>query len=196
MKILSAKFVTSIIDARQLPSGGYPEIAFAGRSNVGKSSLINTLVNRKKLALTSGTPGKTRMINFFNINDRLFLVDLPGYGFAKVSQDERKKWKTLIESYITTSTHLKGVIQLIDSRIGPTELDLEMLNWLAQLNKAVLVVATKADKIPRTRLKPNLAAYANTMNAIGNFDMIPFSAVSKLGKKEIWQAITHLIYPN
>jgi len=196
MKILSAKFITSIIDANKLPPGDYPEIAFAGRSNVGKSSLINTLVNRKKLALTSSSPGKTRMINFFNINDRLFLVDLPGYGFAKVSQEERKKWKTLIESYVTTSKHLKGVIQLIDSRLGPTELDLEMLRWLVQLKKAVLIVATKADKIPRSKLKPALAAYAKTMNDIGKFDLVPFSNVTKSGKKEIWQAIDHLIYTN
>ena len=152
MKILSAKFIKSIVDVNQVPEPGYPEIAFAGRSNVGKSSLINTLLNRKKLALTSSSPGKTRLINFFDVNESLYLVDLPGYGFAKVSKTERKNWKRMIELYITGSAHLKGIIHLIDCKVGPTQLDLEMIDWLHHLQKPVLIVATKADKISKSKV--------------------------------------------
>ena len=196
MKILSAKFVTSVTNIRNIPRAQYPEIAFAGRSNVGKSSLINTLINRKKLALTSSAPGKTRMINFYSINDDLYFVDLPGYGFAKVSKKERERWKILIESYIKKSAHLKGIVQLIDSRIGPTELDLEMISWLMHVNKPILIVATKTDKLPRTKLQGHLSECSARLQSVGQFDIIPFSTVNKTGKKEIWQAIRHLLEAN
>lgn len=196
MKILSAKFLTSVVDIKQLPSHGYPEIVFAGRSNVGKSSLINCLINRKNLALTSSSPGKTRMINYYCINDKLFFVDLPGYGFAKVSKRERQKWKLLIESYITTSLNLKGIIQIIDSRIGPTDLDLEMISWLIHLQKPTLLIATKIDKLPKSKINSYLLKYTKNLKSIGIYDLIPFSAVTKMGRKEIWKAINFLLKNN
>ncbi len=193
MKILSAEFVKSIVDIHQIPEPRYPEIAFAGRSNVGKSSLINTLLNRKKLALTSSSPGKTRLINFFNVNESLYLVDLPGYGFARVSKAERKSWKRMIESYITGSAYLKGVIHLIDCKVGPTQLDLEMIDWLQHLQKPVLIVATKADKISKSKASYYLKKYAQEMGLVDNSQLVPFSAVTKQGKKEIWKAIKYLL---
>lgn len=193
MKILSAKFVISVTNISQIPSHDYPEIAFSGRSNVGKSSLINCLINRKKLALTSSYPGKTRMINYYNINERLLFVDLPGYGFAKVSQTERRRWKQLIESYITTSPHLKGVVQIIDSRVGATDLDIEMISWLIYLQKPTLIVSTKIDKIPKSKAKQYLIKYSEQLESLGISDLVPFSAVTKQGKKEIWKAIHSLL---
>lgn len=193
MKILSAKFIKSIVDVNQIPEPRYPEIAFAGRSNVGKSSLINTLLNRKKLALTSSSPGKTRLINFFDVNESLYLVDLPGYGFAKVSKAERKNWKRMIELYITGSAHLKGIIHLIDCKVGPTQLDLEMIDWLHHLQKPVLIVATKADKISKSKVNYFLKNYAHTLELADSSQLVPFSAVTKQGKKEIWKAINDLV---
>ena len=193
MKVLSAKFVKSIVDISHIPQPPHPEIAFAGRSNVGKSSLINTLLNRKKLALTSSSPGKTRLINFFNVNDNLYLVDLPGYGFARVSKKERLSWKKMIESYITGSAQLKGIIHLIDCKVGPTPLDLEMIEWMHLLQKPVLVVATKADKISKSKVRLFLKAYAEKMGVVDSSQIVPFSAVTKQGKREIWQAIDQLL---
>ena len=196
MKILSAEFVTSVANIKQLPSHGFPEIAFAGRSNVGKSSLINCLINRKKLALTSSTPGKTRLINYYNINEKLFFVDLPGYGYAKVSKAERKEWKLLIESYITNSVHLKGIVQIIDSRIGPTDLDLDMISWLIHLQKPTLIIATKIDKLPKTKTDRYLSQHSQKLKSVCTMDLVPFSAVTKKGKKEIWKAINSLLRNN
>ncbi len=196
MKILSAKFVTSVTNINQIPSHNYSEIAFAGRSNVGKSSLINCLINRKKLALTSSTPGKTRMINYYNINENLFLVDLPGYGYAKVSKKERKNWKQLIESYITSSHNLKGVIQIIDSRIGPTNLDIEMITWLNHLQLPTLVISTKTDKISKTQVIKQIRNHSEILKPLGVSELVQFSAVTKHGKKEIWKAINYLISDN
>ena len=193
MKILSAEYITSAVNIKQIPSQDFPEIAFAGRSNVGKSSLINCLINRKKLALTSSTPGKTRMLNYYKINEKLFFVDLPGYGYAKVSKSERKKWKLLIESYITTSVRLKGIIQLIDSRIGPTNLDLEMVSWLITLQKPTLIIATKIDKLPNSKINRYLNQYSLAFKHLGLVELVPFSAVTKQGKKEIWKAINLLL---
>ncbi len=193
MKILSAEFVRSVTHISQIPTQAYPEIAFAGRSNVGKSSLINCLVNRKKLALTSSSPGKTRMINYFSINDQLYFVDLPGYGYAKVPMKERDSWKQLIESYITSSQNLKGIVVIIDSRIGPTEMDFDLLGWLNHLQKRALVVATKTDKLSRSKLLQQLKEYRGKPELSNSGTVIPFSAVTKLGKKEIWNVISSFI---
>lgn len=193
MKILSAKFVTSVANIKQIPPFNYPEIAFAGRSNVGKSSLINCLINRKKLALTSSSPGKTRLINYYNINDKIFFVDLPGYGYAKVSKSERQKWKQLIESYIVNSNNLKGIIQIIDSRIGPTDLDIEMITWLSHLQKPVLLVATKIDKLPKSKIKQYINRYSEKLTPLGVSEIALFSAVTKYGKNDIWKAINLLL---
>jgi len=194
MKILSAKFIKSVAGISQLPLDKFPEIAFAGRSNVGKSSLINCLIQRKNLAKTSSSPGKTRLINYYSINDRLYFVDLPGYGYAKVSKDERKKWKRLIESFLTASKDLVGIIQIFDSRIGLTELDIEMLTWIKHLQKPAIIVATKIDKLPKSKANHILNQYRLALKEFGDFEMIPFSAVTKHGAKEIWKAILSLIH--
>lgn len=193
MKILSAKFIKSITNISQIPSENLPEIAFAGRSNVGKSSLINCLLNRKKLALTSSSPGKTRLINFFNVNNSIYFVDLPGYGFAKTSKDERKKWKILIEEYISKSPRLTGIIQIIDARIGPTDLDIEMISWLSYLNIPMLVVATKIDKLPKNKMRAISGEYLEKLNIFGISKIYLFSSITKNGKVEIWKAIGSLI---
>ncbi|MEE4312154.1 MAG: ribosome biogenesis GTP-binding protein YihA/YsxC [candidate division KSB1 bacterium] len=196
MKVISAHFVRSVVNIEQSPAEGYPEIAFAGRSNVGKSSLINCLLNRKKLALTSSSPGKTRMLNYYEINNALYFVDLPGYGFAKVSRKERDRWKDLIEAYITGSSTLRGVVQIIDSRIGPTDLDMEMISWLAYLKKPTMIVATKTDKLPKSKRVKQLAMSSRKLEPFGSFDILPFSSVKREGRKELWKAINHLINEN
>lgn len=145
--VRSAEFVISAVAPAQFPRTQLPEVAFVGRSNVGKSSLLNALVNRKGLAKTSGTPGKTRQINFFRINDRYHYVDLPGYGYAKVSKDEREKWRTIIERYLTGRDQLRLVAALVDIRHEPTALDREMIAWLEAIGRPYVVVLTKADKI-------------------------------------------------
>lgn len=188
----SAEFVRGVRSPDQLPQDRLPEIAFAGRSNVGKSSLINTLLGRKKLALTSSTPGKTRQINFFRIDGSLYFVDLPGYGYARVSQAERRQWRRLIEGYLTGSEFLKGVVHIIDARHGPTPLDLELLSWLRSLNVPVVLVATKADKLSGGALKRELQGYLDQVRRFGVDEILPFSAVTGVGKKGLWQRILKL----
>lgn len=193
MKFKSIHFSGSVSNIDQVKLKRLPEIAIAGRSNVGKSSLVNSLVNRKNLALTSSTPGKTRVLNYYCINDQFYLVDLPGYGYAKVSQSERQSWKRLVESYLTNNIFLRGIIEIIDSRHGITRSDLEMINWLIQLGLPTLLAATKTDKLPRSKANhiiQNLEAEASTLGIPG---VIPFSTVTKRGKDQIWQAITELI---
>ncbi len=193
MKFKSVHFSGSVSNIDQVKLKRLPEIAIAGRSNVGKSSLVNSLVNRKNLALTSSTPGKTRVLNYYCINDQFYLVDLPGYGYAKVSQSERQSWKRLVESYLTNNIFLRGIIEIIDSRHGITRSDLEMINWLIQLGLPTLLAATKTDKLPRSKANhiiQNLEAEASTLGISG---VIPFSTVTKRGKDQIWQAITELI---
>lgn len=193
MKISSAEFVKSVTDLSALPKESLPEVAFAGRSNVGKSSLINCLLNRKKLAKTSATPGKTRQLNYYRINGKFYFVDLPGYGFAKVSKNERQQWQHLIESYIESSPHLCGVVSIIDSRIGPTELDLQLMAWLHSLRVPNLLVATKADKVSKSKLHQMLAKNKSALETFLTESVIPFSAIHGTGKKQLWHAITTLI---
>lgn len=193
MKIISAKFIGSYARLEQLPKQRLPEFAFSGRSNVGKSSLINCLVNRKKLALTSSTPGKTRLLNFYSVNDAFYLVDLPGFGYAKVAQQERQTWKKLIEAFIMNSRYLKGVIHIIDSRHGLTALDHDMVAWLADLKMPMLLVATKIDKLQRSKAHHILETISKEAAAIGVASVVPFSAITKAGVKEIWKAIDQLL---
>lgn len=193
MKVTSAEFIKSVTDLRALPKAALPEVAFAGRSNVGKSSLINCLLNRKKLAKTSSTPGKTRQLNYYRINGRFYFVDLPGYGFAKVSKSERQQWQHLIENYIQASPHLCGVVSIIDSRIGPTELDLQLMAWLHSLQAPNLLVATKADKVSKSKLQQTLAKHKSALEAYLAEPAIPFSATHGTGKKQLWRAITTLM---
>lgn len=193
MKINSIKFVGSVAKLKQLPKIRLPEIAFSGRSNVGKSSLINSLLNRKKLAKTSSTPGKTRLLNYFEINESFYMVDLPGYGYAKVSHNERLAWKRLLESYLSKNDYIRGVVQIIDSRHGITKLDEDMLNWLSFLEIPTVVVATKVDKLPKSRAKHLVQRIEKDVQLFGGTSVLPYSSVTKIGKAELWQSIDDLL---
>lgn len=173
----------------QYPEKGFPEVALAGRSNVGKSSLINSMVNRKAIARVSGTPGKTRTINFYNINDELYLVDLPGYGYAKVSKGEKQKWGAMIEEYITNRENLKLFILLVDIRHEPTNDDKIMFQWMKATGSRSVVVATKADKISKNQMFKNIAVIKKSLQ-VEKYDMfIPFSSETRAGREELWEVI-------
>lgn len=193
MKITSVEFVRSIVDVTDLPRDSLCQIAFAGRSNVGKSSLINNLLNRRKIARTSSTPGKTRQLNFFRINDNFYFVDLPGYGFAKAAKKEIAKWQKLIETFLLNSPQLGGVVSLIDSRIGPTTLDHQLFDWLRSLRIPVILVATKSDKQSNSVLKRNLTKFSEQFSANPFCGIIPFSVRNGAGKKELWKEIKTLL---
>ena len=193
MKFHSAEFVMSVGFVRQLPRDGMAEIAFAGRSNVGKSSLINRLFNRKNLAKTSNTPGKTRTLNFYAVNRRYYFVDLPGYGYAKRSQRERQAWGKLIENYVRDRPSLKGFVQLIDARHDPSREDLQMIDWLLSGEKPFLVVATKADKLSGNKLRNRLNQTRRILAFHGNFDLLPFSATTGRGKDAVWHWIGEVL---
>lgn len=169
-----------------LPENMKPEIAFAGKSNVGKSSLINALMNRKSLARTSGQPGKTQTINFYNINDQLYLTDLPGYGYAKVSQSEKEKWGKMIENYLRTSNQLKALFLLIDIRHEPSANDRMMYEWMDYNGFSPIIIATKLDKIKRSQLQKQLKLIREGLQLKPGTDIIPFSAETKQGREEIW----------
>jgi GTP-binding protein len=188
MIIRSAEFVLSAARASQYPPGELPEVAFAGRSNVGKSSLINTLLNRKKLALTSATPGKTRLINFFRINASFMLVDLPGYGYAKVSAAERRGWAPMIERYLAGRACLKAVVALFDIRRDPGPEDVELVAWLARRGIPLIPVATKSDKLAKSAQARRLAAIAAAAGTAPG-GVILFSSKSRLGREALWRAI-------
>lgn len=189
IKITSAEFVTSAVKTADYPAGELPEVALAGRSNVGKSSLLNKLCGRKSLARTSNTPGRTRLINFFLVNGLFHLVDLPGYGYAKVSASERESWRKMVESYLTTRKSLKGVALLVDSRHQPTDLDLQMHDWLRCWTIPAVVVATKADKLSRMRLLQSLKTIRSILPLTGGERLIPFSAETGLGREELLEII-------
>lgn len=174
------------------PPPGLPEVAFSGRSNVGKSSLINALVRRKALARVSATPGKTREINFFDVNHSFVLADLPGYGFARVSKEQRAAWRPLIESYLRKSTELRGVVQLLDSRHDPTNDDLTMLEFLADLGAPTIVALTKVDKLRARDIPVRVRAIANE-TGLDDQQLIPFSAQTGLGRDELADAIVQLV---
>jgi GTP-binding protein len=174
------------------PAPRLPEVAFSGRSNVGKSSLLNALVRRKALARVSSTPGKTREINFFDVNGEFLLVDLPGYGYARVSKTQRASWRPLIEGYLRTSTELRGVVQLIDARHEPTADDLTMLEFLAELEVPTLVVLTKTDKL-RPRDVPERVRAIAERAGVEPSQLIPFSAVTGEGRDELADALVELL---
>lgn len=194
MNLRSAEFLTSVGFLTQLPTDGRSEIAFAGRSNVGKSSLMNRLLNRKKLVKTSGTPGKTRTLNFFTINNAFYLVDLPGYGYAKRSQTERAQWGQLIEGYVADREPLKGFVLLIDIRHAPTEDDLNMVEWLTNSGKRFIIVGTKADKLSNNKLQSSVARTKKVLAWKGEHDILPFSAVTGRGKDELWRWIEETLH--
>lgn len=176
----------------KLPDTGRPEVAFAGKSNVGKSSLINSLVNRKALARTSAQPGKTQTINFYNINENIYLVDLPGYGYAKVPQSEKEKWGKMIERYLHTSKVLKAVFLLVDIRHDPSANDKMMYDWVVHNGYNPIIIATKMDKLKRSQIQKNLKAIKTGLNLRPGSIMIPFSAETKQGRDEIWALIDEL----
>ncbi len=176
----------------RLPDTGRPEVAFAGKSNVGKSSLINGLMNRKSLARTSAQPGKTQTINFYNVNECMYLVDLPGYGYAKVSQSEKEKWGKMIENYLHTSKNLKAVFLLIDIRHEPSENDKMMYDWILHNGYEPIIIATKLDKLKRSQVQKNLKLIREGLKLRPGTVMIPFSAETKQGREEIWTLIDEL----
>jgi len=177
----------------KLPENKLPEIAFAGKSNVGKSSLINGLLNRKSLARTSSQPGKTQTINFYNINEALYFVDLPGYGYAKVSKDVQEKWGVMIENYLQTSKQLKAVFLLIDIRHEPSANDKNMYEWVVYNGYNPIIIATKLDKIKRSQIQKQLKLIRQGLNVKPGTIILPFSAQTKQGRDEIWSTIESLI---
>ena len=195
MEIKSAEFVISNTDVRKCPEGNKPEYAFIGRSNVGKSSLINMLTNKKGLAMTSQTPGKTLLINHFLINDEWYLVDLPGYGYAKASEEVKAKWGKMIENYLHTSKRLKAVFLLIDIRHDPSANDRMMYEWMVYQGFAPIIIATKLDKIKRSQIQKNVKAIREGLGVQPGTTIIPFSAETKQGREEIWELIDSLVLP-
>ena len=177
----------------KLPENTLPEIAFAGKSNVGKSSLINALMNRKSFARTSATPGKTQTINFYNINKEMYLVDLPGYGYAKVSEKEKVEWGKMIERYLNTSKQLRAVFLLIDIRHDPSANDKMMYSWIVEQGFNPIIIATKLDKIKRSQIQKQVKAIKTGLNLLPGTIVIPFSAETKQGRDEIWDLMDQII---
>ena len=185
----NAEILLSAANKSHYPQDDIPEIALAGRSTVGKSSFINTLLNRKNLARTSGKPGKTQLLNFFNIDDKLRFVDVPGYGYAKVSKTERAKWGKMIEEYLTSRDNLRAVVSLVDLRHDPSADDVQMYEFLKYYEIPVIVVATKADKIPRGKWNKHESAIKKKLDFDKTDDFIIFSSVDKTGLDQAWDAI-------
>ena len=192
MIIKSAELETVCGPTSKLPSNVMPEIAFAGKSNVGKSSLINALLNRKSLARTSSQPGKTQTINFYNINKSFYFVDLPGYGYAKVSAQEQAKWGKMIEKYLNTSKQLKVIFLLIDIRHEVKANDKQMYDWIIANNFQPVVIATKADKIKRSQLAKQLKLIKTGLGMVNN-DILSFSSETKQGFEDVWKIIESFI---
>ncbi len=199
IKLLDARFVITAVEEKGYPEGDFPEVAFVGRSNVGKSSMINALSGRKKLVRVSNTPGRTRTLNFFDVDvDRngerrmVRFADLPGYGFAKVSKTERSSWQKMIETYLEKRRQLQIVVSIIDAEVGPTDEDQEMLGWLSERSPRVLVAATKIDRLNKARRKPRLVQLAQELEL--PLDVIlPFSSVEKIGLEELWESLLDVL---
>ena len=192
MIIKSAEFVKSTVKPSHYPSEVLPEIAFAGRSNVGKSSLINTLLNRKRLVKTSSTPGRTQLINFFNINNAFSFVDLPGYGYAKVPDSVKKTWGPMVETYLSTRKTLKGVVLILDIRRIPGIEDFNLIDWLSYYHIPVILALTKTDKLSKTKQIKQHLTVSETL-AVDQKDLILFSSKSRLGKEAVWDKVKKLI---
>lgn len=193
MIIRSAELETVCGVSSKLPEHLLPEIAFAGKSNVGKSSLINALVNRKALARTSSQPGKTQTINFYNINQAMYLVDLPGYGFAKVPDAERKKWGKMVERYLHQSGQLKAVFLLVDIRHKPSGNDKTMYDWMVYQGFQPMIIATKLDKLKKAQVAKSLKEVKSGLGLSESDILIPFSAETRQGREQIWQLMDELV---
>ncbi|ADH98930.1 ribosome biogenesis GTP-binding protein YihA/YsxC [Salisediminibacterium selenitireducens] len=194
MKVNQAELVISAAKQDQFPGTMIPEVALSGRSNVGKSSFINTLINRKGLARTSQRPGKTQTLNFYIINDRFHFVDVPGYGYAKVSKAERAAWGKTLELYFSSREQLNGVVQLIDSRHKPSEDDILMYDWLKHHGHKVVLIATKCDKIPRGKWAKSKKQISGDLNRDPSDPLIMFSSETGQGKEEAWREIKDLLF--
>lgn len=190
MKVNNVEMVISAVKPEQYPDDGLPEFALAGRSNVGKSSFINKMINRKSLARTSSKPGKTQTLNFYRIEDMIYFVDVPGYGFAKVSKREREAWGQMIETYLTKRNELRAVMLIVDLRHPPTDDDIMMYDFLKYYDIPCLVIATKADKIPRGKWSKHLKTTKEKLNMIPEDELIVFSAETGEGKDIAWKIIT------
>lgn len=193
MNLNNASLTISAVMPKQYPKDDLCEIAFAGRSNVGKSSLINKLLNRKSLARVSSKPGKTATINFYNIDNTMYFVDLPGYGYAKVSKEEKKKWGNMIETYLNTRQNLSQVILLVDSRHKPTENDIMMLGYIRAFCERAVVIATKCDKLSKTQLNESLSLIIKTLGLSGDDIIIPFSTVKNIGIEEFYGYVEEVL---
>ena len=192
ININNSNISMTVGNARQFPRDPRPEVALSGRSNVGKSSLINTMLGRKSLARVSSTPGKTITINYYDIDKQLYLVDLPGYGYAKRSQESKRSWSSLTEDYFLknpSADAIKLVVQLIDVRVGPTDDDIMMINWLIDCGVPFVVVATKADKLSKSELRRQLESFEENYFKGTGIEVLPFSSVTRDGKDELWSKI-------
>ncbi|MFC1829825.1 ribosome biogenesis GTP-binding protein YihA/YsxC [Thermodesulfobacteriota bacterium] len=193
MIVKTAEFVKSAVRPSQYPPAGFPEVAFTGRSNVGKSSLINTILNRKRLVKTSSTPGRTQLINFFLINQSLSFVDLPGYGYAKVPGSVKKKWGPMIETYLSTRETLKGVTLIMDIRRSPGQEEILFMDWLDHFRIPCIMILTKTDKLSKSKQKQQHLSIAKALN-VDHDQLILFSAKSRVGKDVVWKALGRLLY--
>jgi GTP-binding protein len=188
MNLNNVNIAITAVNPKNFPADGRPEIAFVGRSNVGKSSLINALLNRKSLARTSSKPGKTRVINFYDIDKEIYFVDLPGYGYAKVSKGEKESWGEMIEQYISSRSELKMIIHLMDIRHSPTELDRVMINWIIKTRLNYIVAATKSDKLKASEIEKNLEEIRKKLS-LPKDKIMAFSSEKKTGRDELWKSI-------
>ncbi|MBQ6495261.1 MAG: YihA family ribosome biogenesis GTP-binding protein [Bacilli bacterium] len=193
MKINNVKYVASAVRKSQYPTDNKPEFLLVGRSNVGKSSFINTIVNRKNIARTSAIPGKTQTLNFYLINEEFYIVDVPGYGFAKVSKHLKNKFGMIIEEYLKERENLRNVFMLVDFRHKPTEDDVLMYNYLKYYNIPVTIIATKSDKVSKNLFDKNLNIIKETLNISNNDDIILFSMINKLGKQEVLEKFDYIL---
>lgn len=189
MKVTDVSLTISAVREAQYPDTDFPEIAFVGRSNVGKSSLINNLMQRKKVARTSSVPGKTQTLNFYLLNQSLYFVDVPGFGYAKVSKKAREEFGVMIEQYLETRQQLRGVVQLVDSRHEPSELDISMYQWLQYYKIPTLVVATKIDKVKRNQWNKSESVHRKQLELNPTTPWLPFSAQDNTGSAELWDWI-------
>ena len=195
MVIRSVNLETVCGITSKIPDNPFNEVAFAGKSNVGKSSMINALLNRKSLARTSAQPGKTQTINFYNVNDAMYLVDLPGYGYAKPSASEKEKWGKMIENYLHTSKKLQAVFLLIDIRHDPSANDKMMYDWMVYQGFTPIIIATKLDKIKRSQIQKNVKAIREGLKVKPGTVIIPFSSETKQGRDELWEVIDSFVLP-
>ncbi|HZK26538.1 MAG TPA: ribosome biogenesis GTP-binding protein YihA/YsxC [Thermoclostridium sp.] len=193
MNLRLSEHLTTAVSPDGYPLSELPEIAMVGRSNVGKSSLINFLTGRKSLARIGNTPGKTRVINFYNVEDKLLLVDLPGYGYAKVSESEKNRWGKIIETYINTREQLCGMIMLTDIRHKPTQQDIIMYQWIRSMGKPYVIVATKADKIAKAHYAKQIAQIRLTLGLVPEIPVIPVSVTKRTGLINVWKEIEKIV---